>query len=124
MESAVESGRASPDSGGEEVGGAESLGEVVDRVARRITTSVVIAGAIIGLAVYARPAPPRYEAVIGDGQIVRIDTRSGSVIACGPEKCELVLKRGQKVERKYSRKASLEHKTPSPPQPALPKGGN
>lgn len=38
------------------------LGEAIDGAVRKITTAIVIAGAVVGLAVYARPGPARFDA--------------------------------------------------------------
>lgn len=78
--------------------GEPALAELVDNVLRKLVTAIVIAGAIVALAIYARPAPPRYQAAVGDGKIVRIDTRSGTVIACEAGICAIVLRRGQHLE--------------------------
>lgn len=77
-----------------------SLIEVVETGIRRATTAVVVGAGIIGLAIYARPAPPRFDAFAVGSQIVRVDTRTGSVIRCEDGRtCELVLRRGQKLTR-------------------------
>lgn len=84
-----------------------SLGDVAERGIRRIVTAIVIAGSIVGLAIYSRPGPPRYQAFAAEGQIVRIDSRSGTVLACGQGQCWTVVRRGQRLKRN--------------PSPALPK---
>ena len=88
------------------------LREMIDLASRRLVTGLVIAGAAIGLAIYARPGPPRYEAIAApDGRIIRIDTRSGTVLACEGRRCMTVVRRGQRLEREL----------PAPAQPrALP----
>jgi hypothetical protein len=96
--------------------GARSLamGEAIDGAVGKITTGIVIAGAIIGLAVYARPGPPRYDAFASGNQIVRIDTRTGAIIACeGERTCQLVLRKGQRLTRIK--------RTDELPAPAAPK---
>ena len=76
------------------------LSDAIDAAIGKISTSLVIAGAIIGLAVYARPGPPRFEAFAQGDRIVRVDTRKGTIIACEPERtCQLLLKRGQRLTR-------------------------
>jgi hypothetical protein len=93
-----------------------ALAELVDGVLRKLVTAIVIAGAIIALAIYARPAPPRYQAAVGDGTIVRIDTRNGTVIACEAGRCATVLRRGQHLDRHLP-----DHAVPAPqalPAPA------
>jgi hypothetical protein len=76
-----------------------SLGEVADRGIRRIVTAIVIAGSIVGLAIYSRPGPARFQAFASEGQIVRIDTRRGTVIACEVNQCWTVVRRGQRLKR-------------------------
>ena len=85
-----------------------SLGEVVDRAVRRIATTLVIASGVIALAIYSRPGPPRYEAVASGAGMVRIDTRTGTMIACEAGRCYTMLRRGQDLDRR-------------PAPPALPK---
>jgi len=95
-----------------------ALAELVDNVLRKLVTAIVIAGAIIAIAIYARPAPPRYQVAVGDGKIVRIDTRNGTVIACEAERCATVLRRGQHLERHLATPAPAPAALPAPaPQP-------
>lgn len=99
---------------------ADSLGDVAEKGIRRIVTAIVIAGSIVGLAIYSRPGPPRYQAFAGDGQIVRIDTRSGTVIACEENQCWTVVRRGQRLKRNPA-PAALPKPAAQPPQvPAAP----
>ncbi|HEX6374321.1 MAG TPA: hypothetical protein VFZ91_01220 [Allosphingosinicella sp.] len=88
-----------------------SLAETIDSAVRRVTTGIVIAGAIVGLAVYARPAPPRFDAFAVGDRIVRVDMRTGSIIRCEAGRtCELILRRRQKLVRPP--------KVDAPPKPA------
>ncbi|HEX8481775.1 MAG TPA: hypothetical protein VF650_07735 [Allosphingosinicella sp.] len=75
------------------------LGEAIDGAVRKIATAIVIAGGAIGLGIYAHPEP-RFDAfAIGD-RIIRVDGRTGTIIACeGTRTCELVLRKGQRLER-------------------------
>jgi hypothetical protein len=75
------------------------LNEIVDGVVRKVGTCMVISAAIVALAIYGRPAPPRYQAFAADGQIVRVDTRSGTVLACSAREgqCMRVVQRGQSL---------------------------
>jgi hypothetical protein len=92
------------------------LGQAIDAAVGKITTGIVIAGAIVGLAVYARPGPPRFDAFAAGDKIVRIDTRKGTIIACeGQQTCELVLKGGQHLQQ-IPRTDAL----PGPAQAKLP----
>ena len=91
--------------------------EIVDTAIRRIVTSVVIAGAVIGLAIYSRPSPPRYQVTAADGRVYRINSKSGTVVGCQGERCAIVLQRGQDLED------SLPEDVPkqvTPPVQALP----
>ena len=82
-----------------------SLAELADSAMRKIVTAIVIAGALIALAIYMRPSPPRYQTAVGDGRIVRVDTRTGTVIACEGRPCYRVLRRGQDLEEAPAAKA-------------------
>lgn len=95
------------------------LGEAIDGAVRKITTGIVLAGALIGLAVYARPGPPRFDAFAFGDQIVRVDGRTGTIIACeGTRTCQLVLRKGQRLERIDRTKALPAPTAPTPPQAA------
>lgn len=93
--------------------------DTLERVAGKLATGMVIASGILGLAIYWRPAPPRFQAVAApNGEILRIDTRKGSIISCAADnKCYLVLKSGQHLTSGGERKAIA---APAAPQPALP----
>jgi hypothetical protein len=95
-----------------------SLGDLVDLVGRRIVTAVVIGSGIIGLAIYARPAPPRYQAVVADGQVFRVDTRSGTILSCVEDRCSTVVRHGQSLVRRAHREAPP--KADAPPQLPAP----
>ena len=98
------------------------LGEAIDSAVGKITTGIVIAGAIVGLAVYARPGPPRFDAFAVGDKIVRIDTLKGTIIACeGQQTCQLVLQRGQRLQKIPRTNAVLTRPAASPtPLPAAP----
>ncbi len=102
------------------------MGEAIDAAVGKITTGIVIAGAIIGLAVYARPGPPRFDAFAFGDRIVRVDGRTGTIIACeGEQTCQLILKSGQRLTRvKRADAADAPQALPKPaaatPLPAAP----
>jgi hypothetical protein len=101
----------------------ELPGDLIERLGRRLTTSLVFAAAIVGLAVYARPAPPRFQAFAAGTQIVRVDTRTGTIIGCeGRQTCVLILKRGQHLARKPKPEA-LPKPAATTPLPAAPAAG-
>jgi hypothetical protein len=104
---------------GEAMNDTESgLGDLVERVTTRLSTTLVIAAGIVGLALYARPAPPRYQLVAMGSQVARIDSRTGAMIVCDAGgRCANLHKPGGRIAR-----------TPAPPAvsapapaPALPK---
>ena len=104
----------------DERGPEPSLGDIVDGAVRRIVTGFVIAGAFIGLAIYSRPGPPRYQAFATDTGIVRVNTRSGTVIVCEPgRRCAIVVQRGQGLDRRPAPKAVEAPAAPPAPK-ALP----
>jgi hypothetical protein len=93
------------------------LGEAIDGAVGKITTGIVIAGAVIGLAVYARPAPPRYDAFAFGNQIVRVDGKTGTIIACqGQQTCQLILRSGQRL-------TLIKRTDAATPLPAAPAAG-
>ena len=99
-----------------------SLGEAIDGAVRKITTGIVIAGAIVGLAVYARPGPPRFEALVDGDRIIRVDTRKGTIISCeGQQTCQLILRSGQRLTRvKRSDAPAAPKALPAPAAPTPP----
>ncbi|HEX8239258.1 MAG TPA: hypothetical protein VF574_05900 [Allosphingosinicella sp.] len=105
------------------------LGEAIDGAVGKITTGIVIAGAIVGLAVYARPGPPRFDAFAVGEKIVRVDMRKGTIIACeGEQTCQLILKSGQRLTKvKRTDAPDTPQALPKPaaaiPPPATPAAG-
>jgi hypothetical protein len=96
-----------------------TLTELVEVSVRRIVTSIVLAGGLIALGLYMQDhEAPRYQVTAADGRIVRVDTESGSVIACEGEHCAIVLQRGQELENRLPIRAQIQ----APPQaaPTLP----
>lgn len=110
----------------------DSLPEMVDAAARRVMTGLVIGAAAIALAIYSRPGPPRYQAIETETGIIRVDTRSGTVLHCVANGCYVVVRRGQPLldqqERREAREkafgdsvAPARQAVPPPqPQKALP----
>lgn len=99
-----------------------SMSEVIEAGIRSVTTGLVIAGAIVGLAIYARPGPPRFEAVVDGDRIVRVDTRKGTIISCeGKQTCQLILRSGQRLARVKRTDAPAAPKAlPAPAAPTPP----
>jgi hypothetical protein len=97
------------------------LGDIIENAVRRLSTAIAIAGALIALAIYARPSPPHYEAFSTGLGIVRIDTKSGTVIGCEAGRCSILLRRGQRLEpRERPKELPAPAAAPTPAQaPAL-----
>ena len=95
------------------------MSEVIDAGARKVTTGLVIAAGILGLAVYARPGPPRFEAVVDGDRIVRVDTRKGTIISCqGQQTCQLIVRSGQRLTR--VKRTDAPARPQALPRPAAP----
>jgi hypothetical protein len=95
------------------------LGEAIDGAVRKIATAIVIAGGAIGLGIYAHPEP-RFDAFAVGDRIIRVDGRTGTIIACeGTRTCELVLRKGQRLER-VRRTTALPAPAAVTPPPAAP----
>lgn len=90
-----------------------TVADLIDSALRKIVTGIIVAGAIVGFAIWSRPSP-HYQVAVGDGKIVRINTQSGTVIACQGETCAIVLEHGQDLADHLPPPA-----TPAP-APALP----
>jgi hypothetical protein len=96
--------------------------DAIERAVRTIATGIIIAGAIVGAAVYSRPAPPRFDAFAVGEKIVRVDTRKGTIISCETGKrCELILKHGQRLTVPPRSPPALPAPATSPP--AAPAAG-
>ena len=92
----------------------ESWPGEIDGAVRKLVTAIVLAGSLIALAIYSQDDPRRYQVTAADGRIVRVDTQSGTVIACQDKRCAIVLRRGQELDEALPPAAQ-------PRQEALPK---
>ena len=110
------------------------LAELVDGAVRKVVTAIVIAGGLIGLGAYwggDEFEAPRYQVTsTADGRILRVNTDSGTVIACRDDRCGIVLRRGQDIAeeigeevRERIREEARERALPAP-TPAAPKADN
>jgi hypothetical protein len=103
----------------------QTVGDVIDLAVRRIVTAIVVAGGFIALAVYFQDASPRYQTAVGDGRVVRVNTDTGTVIACDAQGCAIVLRRGQDLEERSNlgrlpKQESRNPQAPAAQAPALP----
>ena len=109
------------------------LADAIEGAVRRISTAIAIAGALVALAIYARPGPPTYQAFSTGSSIVRINTRTGSIFECVDGRCGIVVRRGQHLDRRPPAKAlpapapapaPVVAPAPAPAQKALPAPAN
>jgi hypothetical protein len=79
-----------------------TVADLVSDSVRKIVTAIVVAGALIGAGVYLsgdEVEAPRYQVTTTpDGRILRVNTESGTVIACEGERCGIVVQRGQDLD--------------------------
>lgn len=78
-------------------GSAQSFADLADRISKRVATAIVIAGAMVGLAIYWKPAPSHFEAFAAGGEVFRINNKSGTILACNAARCMTVVQRGQRL---------------------------
>jgi hypothetical protein len=79
-------------------GTAETPADFLERSIRMIAVAIAMAGALIALAIYWRPGPARYQAVTVGDQVVRLNTRSGSMVACNVQKCGFVIHESRGID--------------------------
>jgi hypothetical protein len=93
--------------------------EAVDQLSRRLSGALVIAGGLIALGIYSASGggdeAPTYQAIAADGEVFRLNTESGTLIACNGSRCMRVLERGQDLAE-----GQAETLFKGPPAPAAP----
>ncbi|HEX8194132.1 MAG TPA: hypothetical protein VF552_14655 [Allosphingosinicella sp.] len=113
--------------------------EMVERMTSRLANSLVIAAGIIGLGIYwggdeVDVQTSTYQAVAtADGRLIRVNTRTGSVVSCDAARCVRVRVQsggdGDEVAEEVGERVreALEGRGPGPqdpaPQKALPAPG-
>jgi len=109
--------RGRPD--GQRPGTRADLMEAVDQLSRRLSAALVIAGALIAFGIYStREEEQTYQAFAVGGEVFRLNTDSGTIIACNGTRCMRVLESGQALEKDQGN--SLFKQAPTQPvaQPA------
>lgn len=112
------------------------LSELIDMMGRRIGGAILVAGIAIGLGVYAGGddggdvEAQTYQAFAVDGEVFRLNTDSGTLIACSATApCRIILQRGQDLAEDQNNslfKGAAGAQLPAPAvvpattQPALP----
>ena len=105
--------------------GDQTLG-VLDMFGKRLMIGLALAGALPAIALYAQPQPKHFEAFVANGEVIRVNTRTGTIVACNAERCMQVLERGQKLKefpegRLFAPEAPAAPALPSPAgAPAAP----
>jgi hypothetical protein len=98
-----------------------SLAESINLATRRMATAVAVAGMAIGLGLWAKPSPPRYQGFVTTDGVVRLNTRSGSIVICRTgQKCRLVLLESKDLEGRHSFGFDFFDKPETVPPPASP----
>jgi hypothetical protein len=92
-----------------------TLAELVESAMRKLVTAVVIGAGLIGLAIWSRPGPARYQGFAADGRVFRINTDSGTIIACEGTRCAIVLAHGHSLEDSLPAPAAPKQLAPAPP---------
>jgi hypothetical protein len=70
--------------------------DIVDLLGRRLAGALMVAGALIGVGIYMGSGgdeAPRYQAFSAGGEVFRVNTDSGTVIACNAQRCTRILDR-------------------------------
>ena len=97
-----------------------TLMDTIDLLGRRIGGALVLAGALVGIGLYAGGGSshdgPKYQAFAADGEVFRVNTDSGTIIACNASRCMRILERGQDLAEDQG---NTLFKHPAVPQEAL-----
>lgn len=64
----------------------------------KIAIGIVLAGLLIAVAVFLRPVPDRYRVEVRNGEVRRIDTATGEVLACKGSDCGTLREVNGKLE--------------------------
>jgi|GEM_PF-4504196 len=105
-----------------EGGSRSELMEAVDQLSRRISGALMLAGGLIALGIYAGRGSEEaqtYQAFAADGEVFRVNTDSGTIIACNATRCTRILQRGQDLAED---EADTLFGGPAPPQLPAPPG--
>ena len=88
--------------------------EGIDQLSRRLSGALVIAGGLIALGIYSASGggAPKYQAFAADGEVFRVNTESGTIIACNAARCMRILERGQELAEDQG---NTLFKVPAPP---------
>lgn len=74
-----------------------SRSETFRQATATMALAIVAAAAIIGFSLPDTPRSPRYQGLVVDGKVVRLDTRNGNIVACDFSRCVRVLGNGKNL---------------------------
>lgn len=97
--------------------------QAVELLGRRLGGAILLAGALIGLGLYAGGGDsegPNYQAFAADGEVFRVNMESGTIIACNADRCTRILERGQDLAEDQAN--TLFKAAPPPPVATAPAG--
>ncbi|HEX5182408.1 MAG TPA: hypothetical protein VFW19_04550 [Allosphingosinicella sp.] len=77
---------------------AEAPADLIEHSIRLVAIAIALAGAFIALAIYWRPGPPRYQVVAMGDQVVRLNTKTGSMVACNVDGCGMVIHESRGID--------------------------
>lgn len=114
-------------------GSSSSLSDFVEMLGRRLSGAILGAGAMIAIGLFAGGGgdvdveAPDYQAFAADGEVFRLNTDSGTLIACSATApCRIILQRGQDLAEDqtgtlFKNAPGAQLPVPGPaPQQALP----
>lgn len=73
-----------------------------------LSLAIVVAAAIIGHSLPDPPRTPAYQGFVAGGKVVRLDTRSGNIVACDFSRCVRMLGNGKALEPEETFRLHLE----------------
>ena len=92
----------------------------LDMLGRRVGGALVLGGALIGLGLYwggdSGDQAQTSQAFAADGEVFRVNTDSGTIIACNATRCTTILQRGQELAEEQGN--TLFRVPPAPNAPA------
>ena len=72
--------------------------EILRQRTATMALAIVAAAAIIGFSLPDTPRTPTYQGFVVDGKVVRLNTRTGNIVACDFARCVRLLGNGKKLE--------------------------
>lgn len=99
--------------------------QALELLGRRLGGAILVGSALIALALYAgeEDGGPKYQAFAADGEVFRVNTESGTIIACNAARCTRILERGQDLAEDQGNTLFSVRFTPDSGPPRAPQGG-